>query len=201
MNAIACLRFTAMIVGACIVLHTTPAVAQGIPWISIEDVSLNPTSFYVSIIVSNTSSNKYYALEAYEGAPVGATGGFERVIVSDWVQGTGSSLILHDTSAPLPQSGRTYNAALLLDGNDYILGPNEVYAPYPYFTAPVISSIAPVPTNTGVWAITYGEGLYANTVYVSDAPAAGFIRVKGTNHIPTNAVVERSPNPITWTLE
>ena len=202
MNILVYQRYRAMVMGAFITLSATPAVAQGDPWISIENISLNPTTFYVSIIVSNTFSNEYYALEAYEGAPVGATGGFERVIVSDWVQGTGSSLILYDTSAPLSQSGRTYNAALLYDGSEYILGPNEVFAPYPFFTSPVISSIASVPTDTGhVLAITYGEGLYTNTVYISGDDATGFIRVTGTNHIPTNAVVERSLDPITWTLE
>jgi len=170
--------------------------------VAIDHISLNPTNFYVSIIVSNTHSGMYFALEAYEGEPVGSTGGVQRAIVSDWVEGTGASFILYDKSAPLPQSGRTYNVAILLDGTDYILGANEVYAPYPFFTSPDISSIIVTPTNTGqVLAITYGEGLYTNTVYVSSDDATGFIRVKGTNNIPTNAVIERSMDPITWTLE
>lgn len=189
-----------MIMGAFIALSATPAISYDIPWITLENISLNPTSFYVSIKVTNTVPQKYFALEAYEGEPVGSTGGVERAIVSDWVQGTGSSLILYDTSAPLSQSGRTYNVAITPDiGDFYILGPNEVYAPYPFFTSPVISSITVTSTNTGqVLTITYGEGLYANTVSVSNDDATGFIRVKGTNNIPTNAVIERSADPITW---
>lgn len=190
----------AAILGAFLILSAAPAPSQDIPWASIEDISLNPTSFYVSVIVSNTLSSRYFALEAYEGEPVGPTGGVERVIVSDWVEGTDSTLVLHDTSAPLSRSGRTYNVAIALDiGDEYILGPNEVYAPYPFFTSPVISSITATPTHTGpVLAITYGEGLYAHTVHVSGDDATGFIRVKGTNNIPTNAVIERSANPVAW---
>ena len=189
-----------MIIGVFIALAATPALSSDIPWITLEDVSLNPTSFYVSVHVTNAWSKYYFALEAYEGEPAGAAGGFERAIVSDWVKGTDSSLVLYDTSAPLAQSGRTYNVAVTLAiGELYILGPNEVFAPYPFFTSPVISSIASVPTNTGhVLAITYGEGLYRHTVHVPNDAAAQFIRIKGTNHIPTNSVVERSPDPMTW---
>jgi hypothetical protein len=196
-------RCRTLILGAGLTLAATSALSFDIPWITLEHVSLNPTSFYVSIQVTNTVPQAYFALEAYEGKPVGATGGVARAIVSDWVQGTGSSLILYDTSAPLSQSGRTYNVALTPDiGEFYILGPNEVYAPYPFFTSPVISSITPMPTNTGdVIAITYGEGLYHHTVYVPTDDAAQFVRVKGTNNIPTNAVIERSMDPITWTPE
>ena len=194
-------RYKIMIMGAFLALSATPAISFDIPWITLEDISLNPTSFYVSINVTNTWSNLYFALEGYEGEPVGSTGGVERTIVSDWVQGTGSSLVLYDTSAPLSQSGRTYNVAITPDiGGFYILGPNEIYAPYPFFTSPIISSNIVTPTNTGqVLTITYGEGLYANTVIVSNDDATGFIRVKGTNNIPTNAVIERCPDPITWT--
>ena len=193
----------AMIMGAFIALSATPAISYDIPWITLENISLNPTSFYVSIKVTNTVPQEYFALEAYEGEPVGSTGGVERAIVSDWVQGTGSSMILYDTSAPLSQSGRTYNVAITPDiGDFYILGPNEVYAPYPFFTSPVISSITVTPTNTGhVMAITYGEGLYANTVYVPSDDATGYIRIKGTNNIPTNAVIECSTNPVRWDSE
>jgi len=203
MNTLVYQRYRAMIMGAVITLSATPAISSDIPWITLEDISLNPTSFYVSINVTNTWSQWYFALEAYEGEPVGPTGGFARVIVSDWVKGTDSSLVLYDTSAPLSQSGRTYNVAITWEiGEEYILGPNEVYAPYPFFTSPHISSITLMPTNTGdVFAITYGEGLYTNTVYVSSDGATGFIRVKGTNNIPTNAVVERSTAPTTWPSE
>ena len=180
-------------------------MAQDPPLVAIDQISLDPVDFYVSILVSNTLADKYFALEAYEGEPAGATGGFERVIVSDWVEGTGSSLILHDKSAPLSQLGRTYNVAIAFDLGDldfYILGANEVFAPYPFFASPVISSIASVPTKAGhVLAITYGEGLYTNTVHVSGDAAAGFIRVKGSNNIPTNAVIERSTEPDTWNSE
>lgn len=31
--------------------------------------------------------------------------------------------------------------------------------------------------------------------------ATGFIRIKGTNHVPTNAVVERSLNLAIWPTE
>ena len=194
-------RYLAVIAGACLATVAAPAIAQDPPMVSIDHISLNPTNFYVSIIVSNTHSGVYFALEAYEGEPVGSTGGVQRTIVSDWVEGTGSSFILYDKSAPLSQFGRTYNVALALEiGGFYILGANEVYAPYPFFTSPDISSIVVTPTNTGqVLAITYGEGLYTNTVYVSNDDATGFIRVKGTNNIPTNAVIERSTDPITWT--
>jgi hypothetical protein len=198
-------RYLAAIAGACLATVAVPAISSDIPWITLEDISLNPTTFYVSILVTNTLTGKYFALQAYEGEPVGATGGFERVIVSDWTEGTGSAMMLYDTSGPLSYSGRTYNVAIAFDVEDldyYILGPNEVYAPYPFFTSPVISSITTVPTNTGqALAITYGEGLYSNTVFVSSDNATGFIRVKGTNNIPTNAVVERSTDPITWTSE
>jgi hypothetical protein len=196
-------RCRTLILGACLTLSATPAISADIPWITLENVSLNPTSFYVSVQVTNAWSKYYFALEAYEGEPVGAAGGFARTIVSDWVKGTDSSLILHDTSAPLSQSGRTYNVAVTLAiGEFYILGPNEVFAPYPFFTSPVISSITSVPTNTGhVLAVTYGEGLYRHTVYVPNDDDAQFIRIKGTNHIPTNAVIERALDPITWTPE
>ena len=202
MTIIAYRGFTAMIMGAFIALYATPAVAQA-PWISIENISLNPTSFYVSVNVTDALSCCYFALEAYEGEPVGPTGGFERVIVSDWVKGTDSSLVLYDTSAPLSQSGRTYNVALTPEiGEEYILGPNEVFAPYPFFTSPDISSFVVTPTSTGqVLAITYGEGLYANTVIVSNDDATGFFRVKGTNNIPTNAIIELSTDPIKWPSE
>ncbi|MGD9782193.1 MAG: hypothetical protein AB7V14_08590 [Kiritimatiellia bacterium] len=200
MHALAHFRYTAIIAGVCIAFSASPVLSFDIPWITLEDVSLNPTSFYVSINVTNTWSNFYYALEAYEGEPVGPTGGFARVIVSDWLEGTGSYLILHDTSAPLSKSGRTYNAAITPEiGGEYILGPNEVYAPYPFFTSPDISAIASVPTNAGhVLAITYGEGLYTNTTYVPADAAAGFLRIKGTNNIPTNAVVEHGTAPNAW---
>lgn len=205
MNTLVHHRYLAIIAGACVALSTTPAKSQGPPMVSIDHISLDPTNFYVSIIVSNTLSDRYFALEAYEGEPVGSTGGVERVIVSDWVEGTGSSFILYDTSAPLSQSGRTYNVAIAFDLDDldfYILGANEVYAPYPFFTSPDISSIIVSPTNTGhALAITYGEGLYTNTVYVASDDTTGFIRVKGTNNIPTNAVVERTMDPITWTTK
>ena len=198
-------RSWAMIAGACIAAFAAPAKSQDPPMVSIDHISLDPTNFFVSIIVSNTLSDRFFALEAYEGAPVGSTGGVERAIVSDWVEGTGSSFILYDTSAPLSQSGRTYNVAIAFDAEDvdfYVLGANEVFAPYPFFTSPDISSIVAIPTNTGhALAITYGEGLYTNTVYVSSDDDLGFIRVKGTNNIPTNAVVERSMDPITWTAE
>ena len=196
-------RYLAIIAGACVALSVTPAIAQAPPLVSIDHISLNPTNFYVSIIVSNTHSGYYFALEAYEGAPVGSTGGVERAIVSDWVEGTGSSFILYDESTPLSPSGRTYNVAVALDaGEFYVLGANEVYAPYPFFTSPDISGIVVAPTNTGqVLAITYGEGLYTNTVYVSSDANVGFIRVKGMNNIPTNAVVERTTDPATWTLK
>ncbi len=196
-------RYAAIIAGVCIAIFATPARSSDIPWISLEDISLNPTSFYVSINVTNAWSKYYFALEAYEGEPVGATGGVERVIVSDWVKGTDSSLLLYDTSAPLSQSGRTYNVAVTPEvGELYILGPNEIFAPYPFFTSPDISSITSVPTNTGhVLAITYGEGLYSNTVYVPADEATGFIRVKGTNNIPTNAALECITNLNTWTSE
>ena len=142
-------------------------------------------------------------MEAYEGAPAGATGGFARTIVSDWVKGNDSTLTLYDASAPLSQSGRTYNVAASPEsGGFYVLGPNEVFAPYPFFTAPDISSIATLPTNSGsVLAITYGEGLYRHTVCVPTAAAAGFIRIRGTNNLPTNAVVEYSLDPMTWSTE
>lgn len=194
-------RCTAIIAGACSAILATSAISDDIPWITLENISLNPTSFYVSINVTNTWSQYYFALEAYEGEPVGSTGGVERAIVSDWVQGTGSSLVLHDTSAPLAQSGRTYNVAVAPDiGGFYVLGPNEIYAPYPFFTSPAISSIIVTPTNTGqVLSITYGEGLYTNTVIVSNDNATGFIRVKGTNNIPTNAIIEHNADPIVWT--
>ena len=203
MDILAHHRYLAIIAGACVAISATPAKSQGPPLVSIDHISLNPTSFYVSIFVSNTVPNIYFALEAYEGEPVGATGGFQRVIVSDWIEATGSTMILYDTSAPLSQSGRTYNVAIASElGGEYILGANEVYAPYPFFTSPDISSIIVTPTNSGqVLAITYGEGLYTNTVYVSSDDATGFIRVKGTNNIPTNAIVERSMDPITWTSE
>ena len=203
MYTLAHYRYTAIIAGACHAIFATSAISGDIPWITLEDISLNPTSFYVSINVTNTWSNMYFALEGYEGEPVGSTGWVERAIVSDWVQGTGSSLILYDTSAPLSQSGRTYNVAITPDiGGFYILGPNEIYAPYPFFTSPIISSFIVTPTNTGqVLTITYGEGLYANTVIVSNDDATGFIRVKGTNNIPTNAVIERSTDPVTWTTK
>ena len=201
MRTLAHSRYAAIIAGACNAIIATSAVADDIPWITLENISLNPTSFYVSINVTNTWPPCYFALEAYEGEPVGSTGGVERAIVSDWVQGTGSSLVLHDTSAPLSPSGRTYNVAITPDiGEFYILGPNEIYAPYPFFTSPVISSIVVTPTNTGQFlTITYGEGLYAHTVVVSNGDATGFIRVKGTNNIPTNAVIEQSADPLTWT--
>ena len=193
-------RYAAIIAGACNAIIATSAMSDDIPWITLENISLNPTSFYVSINVTNTWSPYYFALEAYEGEPVGSTGGVERAIVSDWVQGTGSALVLYDTSAPLSQSGRTYNVAVTPDiGGFYILGPNEIFAPYPFFRSPDISSIIVTPTNAGqVLAITYGEGLYTNTVYVLSDEASGFIRVKGTNNIPTNAVIERSTDPIRW---
>ena len=196
-------RCAAMIASACIAGFAVRALAQDSPTSAINHVSLNPTSFYVAILVSNTLSECFFALEAYEGEPVGATGGVQRTIVSDWVEGTDSSLILYDTSAPLSASGRTYNVAITPEiGEFYILGPNEVYAPYPIFTSPVISSIAVTPTDTGQdLAITYGEGLYTNTVHVLSDDATGFIRIKGTNHIPTNAVVERSLNPAAWPSE
>ena len=203
MRTLAHYRYAAIIAGACNAIIATSAMADNIPWITLENISLNPTSFYVSINVTNTWPPCYFALEAYEGEPVGSTGGVERAIVSDWVQGTGSSLVLHDTSAPLSPSGRTYNVAITPDiGEFYILGPNEIYAPYPFFTSPIISSFIVTPTNTGqVLTITYGEGLYANTVIVSNDDATGFIRVKGTNNIPTNAVIERSTDPVTWTTK
>ena len=196
-------RYLAIIAGAFVAIYATPVKSQGPPMVSIDQISLNPTNFFVSIIVSNTHSGVYFALEAYEGAPVGSTGGVVRSIVSDWVEGTGSSFSLYDKSTPLSQSGRTYNVAVALEvGEFYILGANEAYAPYPFFTAPDISSITVIPTNTGhTLAITYGEGLYTNTVYVSSDDDLGFIRVKGTNNIPTNAVIERSIDPITWTSE
>ena len=191
--------------GACIAAFATPAKSQGPPMVSIDQISLNPTSFYVSVVVSNNLADKYFALEAYEGEPVGATGGVARAIVSGWVEGTGTSFVLYDTSAPLSQSGRTYNVAIAFDAEDlgfYILGANEAYAPYPFFASPDISSIVAMPTNAGhVLAITYGEGLYTNTVYISSDDAKGFIRVKGTNNIPTNAVIERSLDPLAWTSE
>ena len=200
MRTLAHSRYAAIIAGACNAIIATSAMADDIPWITLENISLNPTSFYVSINVTNTWPQCYFALEAYEGEPAGSTGGVERAIVSDWVQGTGSSLVLHDTSAPLSPSGRTYNVAITPDiGEFYILGPNEIYAPYPFFTSPVISSIVVTPTNTGQFlTITYGEGLYAHTVIVSNDDATGFIRVKGTNNIPTNAVIEQSADPLTW---
>ena len=203
LNPLASRRFLSIWAGACIAIWATPARSDDIPWITLEDISLNPTSFYVSIQVTNAWSHFYYALEAYEGVPVGATGGVERVIVSDWVQGTDSSMVLHDTSAPLSQSGRTYNVAATPEvGAFYLLGPNEVYAPYPFFTSPVISAIAVAPTNAGhVLAITYGEGLYTNQFHVSNANAKGFFRVTGTNHIPTNAAIECITDLDTWTSE
>lgn len=205
MNKFVYPSYTAMLMGAFIALNATRAMASDIPWITLEHICLNPSNFYVSILVTNTLPNKYFALEAYKGEPVGATGGVERVIVSDWTEGTGSAMILYDTSGPLPFSGRTYNVAIAFDVEDldfYILGPNEVYAPYPFFSSPVISSIISVPTNTGqVLAVTYGEGLYSNTVYFASDDATGFIRIKGTNNIPTNAVVERSLDPMTWTAK
>lgn len=203
MRTLAPYRYAAILAGACHAIFATSAISGDIPWITLENISLNPTSFYVSINVTNTWPQYYFALEAYEGEPVGSSGGVERTIVSDWVQGTGSSLVLHDTSAPLSQSGRTYNVAVTPDiGGFYILGPNEIYAPYPFFTSPVISSIVVTPTNPGqALAVTYGEGLYAHTVIVPNDDATGFIRVKGTNNIPTNAVIERSTDPITWTSE
>ena len=193
-------RCAALAAGACIAGFAARGLAQDIPSSAIDHISLNPTSFYVSILVSNTLSDRFFALEAYEGEPVGATGGVQRTIVSDWVEGTDSSLILYDTSAPLSPSGRTYNVAITLEiGDFYILGPNEVYAPYPFFPAPVISSIAVTPTDTGQdLAITYGEGLYTNTIHIASDDATGFIRIRGTNHVPTNAVVERSLNPAAW---
>ena len=196
-------RYAALIAGAFSAIFTTSAISNDIPWITLENISLNPTNFYVSISVTNTWSPHYFALEAYEGEPVGSTGGVERVIVSDWVQGTGSSLVLYDTSAPLSQSGRTYNVAVSPDaGGFYILGPNEIYAPYPFFTSPIISSIIVTPTNTGhVLSITYGEGLYSNTVYVPEDEATGFIRVSGTNKIPTNAALECITDLNAWTSE
>ena len=192
----------ALTAGGCLAFSAA-AMAWDAPWIALADISLNPTSFYVSIHVTNTWSQFYFALEGYEGEPVGPTGGFDRVIVSDWTKGTDSDLVLHDTSTPLSPSGRTYNVAIAPEiGPFYVLGPNEVFAPYPFFTSPCISAITVMPTPTGrVLAITYGEGLYTHTVYVPDEGTAGFIRVKGTNHIPTNAVIERSPDPVAWNPE
>ena len=188
-----CTRF-ALVAAAVIVLSATPIRAQLPPTVEINHISLNPTSFYVSTKVANTVPLRYFALEAYEGEPVGANGGVQRTIVSDWTEGTGSTLILNDTSAPLSQSGRTYNVAVTFQpGEEYILGVNEAYAPYPFFTSPAITSITFTPTNTGnELAITYGEGLYTNTVYIPGGNTTGFFRVMGTNHIPTNAVIEQS---------
>lgn len=196
-------RCLAWIAGAGLAGFAAPAGSQDIPWAEIDHVSLNPTSFYVSVQVANAWAPRYFALEAYEGEPVGSAGGVQRAIVSDWVQGADATLLLHDTSAPLSPSGRTYNVAIAMDlGDFYVLGPNEVHAPYPFFMSPVISSIVSVPTNAGsLLAVTYGEGLYTNTVYVpSDGPAQ-FIRVRGTNHVPTNAAIERSAGPDAWTSE
>ena len=196
-------RFIPLVMGTCLTLSAAPAIAQDIPWGAIESLHLNPTSFYVSISVSHTVPDCYFALEAYEGPPVGHTGGFQRVIVSAWEEGNGSSLVLYDTSTPLSYSGRTYNVALTpAPPGDYLLGPNEVFAPYPFFTAPVISAFKALPPNgSNRLAVTFGEGLYTNTVYIPDEGPSGFIRIRGTNPIPTNAVVERSPEPGGWSSE
>ena len=193
-------RCLSVAAGACIAVSAAPAWSDDIPWIALEDIGLNPTSFYVSVRVTNAWSQYYFALEAYNGEPVGPTGGVVRTIVSDWVKGTDSALVLHDVSAPLSQSGRTYNVAASPEiGGFYILGPNEVYAPYPFFTSPDITAIASVPTNVGhVLAITYGEGLYSNTAYVPADDATGFIRINGTNNIPTNAIIEHGTAPNAW---
>lgn len=200
MNAQTYRKTGAWLAGVLVAWSATPGRSSDIPWIALEDVSLNPTSFYVSVEVTNAWAKYHFALEAYEGAPAGATGGVARAIVSDWVKGNDSTLTLYDASAPLSPSGRTYNVAVAPEiGGFYVLGPNELFAPYPFFTAPEISSIAAMPTNSGqVLAITYGEGLYRHTVYVPTAATAGFIRIRGTNNVPTNAVVEHSLDPMTW---
>ena len=71
MHAWAHHRYLARAVGACIAISAVPAWSDDIPWIALEDVSLNPSNFYVSIRVTNAWSQYYFALEAYDGEPGG----------------------------------------------------------------------------------------------------------------------------------
>lgn len=181
------------------------------PTFTLEEVSLNPTNFFVSLrfsgINTNLAPDYFMALHAYDGPPIGFTGA-PRVRVSDCYHPTGSVQILVDKSSPLPLEGRTYDA-FVTRGEPCCLEPTgicnrvyykeEVYAPYPLLTNPVIAAVGMDPTNlVAQIRITVGQDLYTNTHAFNATNPSGFFRMIGTNLFPTNAVIERSDQPTHW---
>jgi hypothetical protein len=176
--------------------------AGDIPTASINQITLNVTNFTISISIS-AQPNRWYALRGYDGPPVGYSGSFPRVRVSDCYFASSSNFILTDIAASLGPSGRTYDVSIYTDG-DYcascatmfcstVFFRNEVFAPYPFLTSPVISSFELQSTN--VLSLTFGEGLYTNTVPVPlDNSDATFFAIFGTNTIPTNVFIDSFHN-------
>ena len=187
---------------------STLCCAQG-PMAVIEDVSLNPTNFAVTVRITNSVPHHVYTLMAYDGPPAGWGPGVVREKVSDCVEATTDTLLLVDQSSPLGEAGRTYVVAIFGDvetcSGDLTFYPivysrDEVYAPYPFFSNVVISASSITTNESGpIHRIEYGEGLYSN-VFLSpvDTNRTGFYRLAGSNNIPTNAFVEKSVNGSDW---
>lgn len=178
---------------------------------TLEEVSLNPTNFFVALRFSFTNTNLapdyYMALYGYDGPPVGFTGA-PRVRVSDCYHVTNTSLLLVDTSSPLPLAGRTYDA-FVTRGEPCCLEPtgscnrvlykDEVFAPYPFLTNPVVSGVClDVTSLVAQIRITVGQDLYTNSHSFPLTDPSGFFRLLGTNLFPTNAAIEYSTDPKTW---
>jgi hypothetical protein len=202
MRRIQCGIITICVLCTCSALLTI-ASNPDIPVASIEHISLNPSNFYVSVRVNTVPERYGYCLLAYEGPPQGYSGDVQRIRVSDCVGGGDGSVVLLDTSTPLSPSGRTYTAGIAIDVNECtngceILGVNEVYAPYPYFTNPVISEISISSTSVYGHQLIYGEGLYTNRLAIRATNPVAFFRISGTNHIPTNIVFEQSLDGLNW---
>lgn len=193
----------------CVEAMISVSAAQGPPLASVEHVTLNPSNFIVSVRITNTILNRYFCLMAYDGPPVGLSTGAPRVRVSDCYEGLSDSIVLIDISAPLSHSGRTYAAGLAPDMSSCsnpvpegmrILGANECYAPYPFFSNTVIMPLRVLLTDSNVQVqATYGEALYTNTVCLFETNELVYYRIRGTNNVPTNTVIERSVDMINWT--
>lgn len=175
------------------------AMAQGAPLASVAAVTLDNTNFFVSVQLDNVRTSHVWFLISHDGP--GETAQFTKV--TDCVMPSSTSMVITDVSAPLPYEGRTYYGATYLGSLccctnlscsecGKVLTKNAVYVPYPFFSNPVISAVS-IPAD-GVTCVTYGEGLYTNTVAISNFPGAGagFLWVWSSNNIPTNAQIHGS---------
>jgi hypothetical protein len=147
--------------------------------------------------INNVMTNRgVWFLLAHDG--LYSSGVFYKV--TDCYQPTGTNIVLTDFSAPLTPTGRTYAGAFYMTEDEccctdphchecgYVMARNVVFAPYPFFSNPVISSLS---VTSGAISVTYGEGLYTNTVLyptISSSDAC-FFWITSSNPLPTNAQI------------